>query len=288
MTERTLFRPGGEDPEPRFPSWRRLPLLAIYGASQILLFMGLFQIYKSVRKVSIPEPKYAFENARQLLDFQGKLGLNFELDLQRWVLDQPHFVILAANRVYAHYMIGFYVVSMLCLLLAPERYRYLRRAFFISMVVALPWFYLYPLAPPRFLAEPHVAGFEDLTRYNFLDTLVAYGPIYFSSDGVVAANRYAAMPSMHCGWAMIGGFFISAALPWRWVGRSLIVIISLGMGFTVMVTGNHYWSDVIGGWIVIAMSLGINRWLPYPLPIRWPWQSQTATSPVSTEATSAS
>jgi membrane-associated phospholipid phosphatase len=263
-------------------------VLAVYVASQILLFMGLFQLYKTVRKVSIPDPKYAFENARQLLEFQGRLGLNFELDLQRWVLDQPHFVILAANRVYAHYMIGFYVLSMLCLLIAPERYRYLRRAFFISMAVALPWFYLYPLAPPRFLAEPHAPGFEDLTRYNFLDTLVAYGPIYFSSDGVVAANRYAAMPSMHCGWAMIGGFFISAALPWRWVGRSLIVIISLGMGFTVMVTGNHYWSDVIGGWIVVAIALGINRWLPYPLPIRWPWQSRSTPAPVSREATPAS
>jgi len=83
MTKRTLLRPGGEESEPRLPVVRRLPLTAVYIASQIILFMALFQLYKSVRKVSIPEPKYAFENARRLLDFQGSLHLNFELDLRR-------------------------------------------------------------------------------------------------------------------------------------------------------------------------------------------------------------
>lgn len=274
MAERTFLRPGGDDPEPRFPPATRVPVIVLWGASQILLFMGLFQLYKMVRKVSIPEPEYAFRNARQILDFQGALHLNFELDLQKWVLDQDRFFILAINRYYAHYMIGFYVLTMICLLLTPERYKYLRRVFFISMVLALPWFYFYPLAPPRFLAEPHVAGFDDLRVFAFLDTLREYGPIYFSDDGFVAANRYAAMPSMHCGWAMIGGFFIAAALPWKWLGRSLAVIVTLGMGFTVMVTGNHYWLDVIVGWGVVGASLFINRLLPYPLPIRWPWQER--------------
>jgi len=281
MAERTLVRPEGyrESEYPRFPPVRKLPQIALWGASQIILFMALFQIYKTVRKFSIPEPRYAFENARRLLDFQGSLHLNFELDLQRWVLDQNHYLILAFNRVYAHYMIGFYVVSMICLLLAPEAYRYIRRAFFISMVIALPWFYLFPLAPPRFLHDPSAAphlvqGFDDLKVFDFMDTLLAYGPIYFSDDGWVTANRYAAMPSMHCGWAMIGGIFLSAAMPWRWLGRTLAVIISLLMAATVMITGNHYWSDVVVGWGVVGLSFLVNRWLPYPLPITWPWQKE--------------
>lgn len=274
MAERTFFRPGGDDPEAHLPPLKRLPLIAIWGASQIILFMALFQIYKMVRKVSIPDPEYAFRNARRLLDFQGALHLNFELDLQRWVLDQNHYLILAANRIYAHYMIGFYVVSMLCLLLTPQRYLYLRRAFFLSMLLALPWFYFFPLAPPRFLANPHVAGFDDLKVFDFMDTLVAYGPIYFSDDGFVSANRYAAMPSMHCGWSLIGGIFLSAAIPWRWLGRMLGTLLTLSVAFAVMATGNHYWSDIVVGWGVVGLSLWINRLLPYPLPIRWPWQQR--------------
>jgi len=156
------------------------------------------------------------------------------------------------------------------------------------MLVALPWFYLYPLAPPRFLANPGVSGFDDLKAFSFMDTLVQYGPNYFSEEGLVTANRYAAMPSMHCGWAMFGGLFIAAAIPSKWIGRALIVIISLGMGFTVMVTGNHYWLDVVGGWIVVGISLTINRLLPYPLPIRWPWQSHSLARSVPQVAVSSS
>jgi membrane-associated phospholipid phosphatase len=51
------------------------------------------------------------------------------------------------------------------------------------------------------------------------------------------------------------------------------------MAVTVIVTGNHYWLDVIGGWLVVAVSLLINRWLPFPLPIRWPWQETPQPAP---------
>ena len=60
--------------------------------------------------------------------------------------------------------------------------------------------------------------------------------------------------------------------------------ITLLMPVTVIVTGNHYWMDVIGGWLVVGFSLLINRWLPFPLPIRWPWQDTphpTLSSPTS-------
>ncbi len=133
------------------------------------------------------------------------------------------------------------------------------------MVVALPWYAIYPLAPPRFM-EPY--------GWPFVDTLAVYGPNYFSESGIVTANRFAAMPSMHCGWSMVAGIMIAHALPWRRVGIAVGVFLALLVSATVIVTGNHYWLDVIGGWLVVAVSLLINRWLPFPLPIRWPWQQQ--------------
>jgi hypothetical protein len=44
------------------------------------------------------------------------------------------------------------------------------------------------------------------------------------------------------------------------------------------VTGNHYWLDIVGGWIVVGLSLLVNRMLPFPLPIRWPWQATQSSS----------
>ncbi len=226
--------------------------------------MALFQVYKMVRKTYITRAeKVAYDNALDVLRVQGQMGLNFELDWQRWVLDQGD-LIKVFNNIYAYYMYGFYACAILLMIMSPVRYQYLRRVFITSMVVALPWYIIYPLAPPRFM-DPH--------GWPFVDTLAVYGPNYFSESGLVSANRFAAMPSMHCGWSMIAAIMLSAAIPWKWLGRTLGVFLALLLPVTVIVTGNHYWLDVIGGWIVVGLSLLINRMLPFPLPIRWPWRA---------------
>lgn len=269
-----LFRPQRElDTAPQWPVASRWPTVLIWAVSQIALFLALFQVYKMVRKTFITRGEsVAYQHALDVLNLQGAMGLNFELSWQRWVLDQGD-LILVFNNIYAYYMYGFYACAILLLVLAPVRYQYLRRVFIISMIVALPWYAIYPLAPPRFM-EPY--------GWPFVDTLAVYGPNYFSESGLVTANRFAAMPSMHCGWSMVGGLMLAHALPWRRVGWLLGGIIILMMPVVVIVTGNHYWLDVIGGWAVIGVSLLINRWLPFPLPIRWPWQAQPQPVPTGT------
>jgi len=260
-----FVRPQPEiDQAPRWPTTRQWPRIVLWAASQILLFLALFQAYKMVRKSFITRAEsVAYDNALDILRWQGKLGLNFELDWQRWVLDQGS-LIKVFNNIYAYYMYGFYACAIILLVMSPVRYRYLRRVFIISMLVALPWYVIYPLAPPRFM-EPY--------GWPFVDTLAVYGPNYFSESGLVTANRFAAMPSMHCGWTMVAGIMIAAAIPGKWVGRGVGLFLTLLLPVTVIVTGNHYWLDVVGGWIVIGVSLLINRALPFPLPIAWPWQS---------------
>lgn len=250
------------DQEPRWPAGRKWPRIVFWAGSQILLFLALFQVYKMVRKTFITRAEsVAYDNALDILRYQDALNLNFELDWQRWIIDRGD-LILVFNNIYAYYMYGYYACAIILLVMSPIRYRYLRRVFIISMIVALPWYALYPLAPPRFM-EPY--------GWPFVDTLAVYGPNYFSESGLVTANRFAAMPSMHCGWTMVAGLMISASVPLRWLGRTLFVFLTLLLAVTVMVTGNHYWLDIVGGWAVIGVSLLINRALPFPLPIRWPW-----------------
>jgi membrane-associated phospholipid phosphatase len=263
---RNYVRPPDDQP-PRWPAASAWPRLVVWGASQILLFLALFQVYKMVRKTFITRAEsVAYQNALDILWLQGKLGLNFELGWQRWVLDQGD-LIKVFNNIYAYYMYGFYACALLLLVMSPVRYRYLRRVFIISMVIALPWYAIYPLAPPRFM-QPY--------GWDFVDTLAVYGPNYFSESGLVTANRFAAMPSMHCGWTLVAGIMVAAALPWKWAGRALGLFLMLLLPVTVIVTGNHYWLDVVGGWMVIGLSLLVNRLLPFPLPIRWPWQAEPA------------
>lgn len=230
---------------------------------QIVLFLILFQAYKLVRRTFITRAEsVAFDNALRVLDLQGRLHANVEWGWQRWVLDRGD-LILYFNNYYAYFMYGFYICAIVLLVMSPARFRYLRRVFLLTMIIALPWYIIFPLAPPRFM-QPY--------GWDFVDTLAVYGPNYFSESGLVAANRYAAMPSMHCGWTLVGAIMIAAAIPWYGIGRALGIVQVVLISVTVIVTGNHYWLDIIGGWIVVLLALLINRALPYPLPVSWPWK----------------
>lgn len=262
MAARTWLTPGTDDGEPSLPSTRDVPRLILFGAGQIALFLILFQIYKVVRRTFITRAEsVAFDNALQILDIQGALNANFELGLQQWVLERGD-LIMFFNYFYAWFMWVFYAAAMILLFFAPQRYFYMRRVFFLSMLLALPWYIIYPLAPPRFM-QPY--------GWDFVDTLVVYGPNYFSETGLVTANRYAAMPSMHVGWTTIAALMLWVALPGRFriIGQALAVFLLVLITFTVMVTGNHYWLDAVGGWIIIGAAVAINRWLPWPFPMPW-------------------
>jgi diacylglycerol O-acyltransferase / wax synthase len=265
-----LLTPPNDEP-PRLPPWkeilRRIPWLA----SQLVLYLVMFQVYKMVRKQFILEDNTgAFDNAKDIIHVEEWLGLFFELDLQRWVLDRGDWLILFFNNVYAYYTQAFLVSMVFFALMAPVRYRYIRRAFFISMAIATPMYLIYPLAPPRFM---------DAYGWPFIDTMAVYGPNYFSDTGIVTANRFAAMPSMHVGWTTFFSLCLMLAIPNRKIGVSVAVFIPTLMTFTVMVTGNHYWLDAVGGWLVIGTAFLINRLVPYPLLTRLRGKQDVSRSP---------
>jgi hypothetical protein len=254
MEQRDLLTPPTDEGEPSLPRLRDLP--------RLVLFLILFQLYKVVRRIYIPRAEsVAFDNAERILDIQGSLRLNFEVHLQHWVLERGD-LIMVFNYFYAWFMWIFYATAMILLFFAPQRYFYLRRVFFLTMLLALPWYVIFPLAPPRFMQD---YGFD------FVDTLMVYGPNYFSESGLVTANRYAAMPSMHVGWTTIGAMMLWVAFPGRFrnVGKVLAVLLVAMIVTTVIVTGNHYWLDAVGGWIIVGTALLINRALPWRLPMPW-------------------
>jgi hypothetical protein len=265
MSTRGSFHPPDDQP-PRFPAGRQLPHVLLYAAGQLAFFFVLLQVYKLARKAFIPpDSAIAYDHAKDVLHFEEKLGLMFELDLQRWVLDQGGWLIKGFNYFYAYYQWTFYACIIFLGIMAPARFRYMRRAYFISMAIATPMYLIYPLAPPRFMGN---------YGWPFVDALSVYGPNYFSDKGLVTANRFAAMPSMHVGWTTFAGLCLLLAVPWRKVGIALFALLTTAIVLTVMVTGNHYWLDAVGGWLVITAAFIINRLLPYPLPIRWPWQRE--------------
>lgn len=246
-------------------SRRRLWRIVLAITGNVLAFMVLFQLYKMVRRTFIQRGEtLGYANADDIIRWEKALHLYFELDLQQWVI-QHEWLMRIFNYYYAYFMWTFYACCAIGIIFAPAAFRRLRRVFLCSMLFALPWYALYPLAPPRFM-----------TAEGFVDTLAVYGPNYFSEEGLVAANRFAAMPSMHIGWSTIAAVIVGVSLTrWRlgWIIGSAHVAM---MCLTVMATGNHWWLDIAGGWAVVLAAFLAARLLPADLPI--PWSRQPTSS----------
>jgi len=96
----------------------------------------------------------------------------------------------------------------------------------------------FPLAPPRMMP-------------GWVDTGVLLGQsVYGPSTDSGVANQFAAMPSLHVGWAfMVAVFLIRATRSrwrWLWIAHPLLTFT------VVVVTANHYWLD---GLVAISLAL---------------------------------
>ena len=78
---------------------------------------------------------------------------------------------------------------------------------------------------------------------------------------------------MHIGWSTIGALTVATCLP-RIKGFPIGWVIGgfhiTMMTLTVMATGNHYFLDEVGGWLVVAASLAACLVPDGPLPVQAP------------------
>lgn len=188
----------------------------------------------------------AFANARHLISLERTLHVDVESAFQtlvmhhRWLEDFVNVYYLAGHLPV---LIG---VAVFLYWRHPSSYRWFRNAFLISALIGLSIYVWLPMAPPRYLP-------------GFVDTMAQSGNGLDGSAVGLLYNPYAAMPSLHCGWAALAGFVVlMSARPW-W-GKLIGLLIPLGMIFTVIATGNHYVLDVVAGLIIIAVSLVLSAW----------------------------
>ena len=204
----------------------------------------------------------ALANARRVIEFEKSAGFFWEPGWQSWAIESARSLVIFFNWAY---IVTFFPIvltaSVVLYLTNRERYRYYRNVVLLSFLIALVGFMLFPLAPPRMIAE------------HFVDTINIFGPSgYASRELTNYYNAYAAMPSLHFGWSvMFGIIFIRT-------NHKLIkifgVIYPTMTLFAITITGNHYITDAIGGGLLIlasflAMELGFRR--RFFLPVMFCW-----------------
>jgi hypothetical protein len=67
------------------------------------------------------------------------------------------------------------------------------------------------------------------------------------------ANQFAAMPSLHFGWAVLVAYGLVQALHTRW--RWLVVVHPAMTLAAIVITANHYWLDAMVAAVLIVAAI---------------------------------
>jgi membrane-associated phospholipid phosphatase len=233
-----------------------------HGWSDLFRQLGLFAIadvfYETVRGIADGKHDVAFAHGQQLIDLERSTHTFFEPSLQSFFA-QAHFLIDFANQVYLNSQFAITLGFLVWLyLFRNDAFYFVRNMFIAAMALALIGYALYPTAPPRLFPQ-----------YGFTDTITDFSNVNHDSALVkVFVNPYAAMPSMHCAFAlMIGATGIRVVRHnWAklfWAAWPLLVM------WVVVVTANHYWIDVAAGALVAVVAAVIAWRLARVRPQAW-------------------
>ncbi|OKI94588.1 hypothetical protein AMK10_20115 [Streptomyces sp. CB02058] len=227
---------------------------------ELLLVAGLFLVYKLGRMAATGHVDEAFHNAGQVWGFERAAGLPGEGAVQGLLLHSPT-LIQAANTYYATVHFPATLAFLIWLYWRkPRHYVWSRRILTALTGAALAVHLLFPLAPPRML---HAAG--------LVDTGQVYGPTVYGDSPATdpMANQFAAMPSLHFGWALViaVGLIVATRSRWRllWLLHPLITLL------VIVGTANHYWLDSIVVSAMLAVAYAAIRLPSTPITPHLPW-----------------
>jgi membrane-associated phospholipid phosphatase len=228
----------------------------IYRDAGELLLVGLaFLLYFVVRANVIDRPDLALQNAGHIVDAEKALGIFNESGWQASIhYSRP--LIKFFNFIYL--WLDFPLIAVVGLLMYWKRrrvYTFTRDAILFSGACALIAYALFPVAPPRL--NPDAGLIDTLQAYNNLS--------YLAQSTSFFVNPYAAMPSLHVGWAVLLAIGVAMAFgnagkkgkrSWLiWFVLLLAVLHPITQWTSTVMTGNHYFLDGVGGLVAAALGL---------------------------------
>ena len=211
---------------------------------EAVLIIGLCLIYAVASSLSRDGLGHlARENAEKLIAFENSFGFFWETAWNQWLAAAGSWLATAFNWVYILTFLAVIPASALAYYVAArDRYFHYRNVVIISLLFALFAHVVFPVAPPRMMAE-----------YGFVDTMKSFGPGWYDVRDVTSYfNVYAAMPSIHFAWAVFFG-----VLFFRRGGRLLRVAGVLYPSITlaaIVATANHYLADAVAGALLMALA----------------------------------
>jgi PAP2 superfamily len=219
----------------------------IRGGRELVILAVLYGAYSLVRNLMGDNEAVAFENAHRIVSAEKALFIFHEPAIQD-ALDHG-WIMAQLNSFYgiAHFTVTAGI--MLWLYHRRASYSRYRNAILVTTLVALVGYLTFPLAPPRMLPE-----------YGFFDAMARYGSPWTYENSAVGSisNQFAAMPSLHIGWALWCSWVIWKEGAFRWL-RPVAVLYTSFVLLTIVATGNHYFLDAVGGLVVLLIGVSVTH-----------------------------
>jgi hypothetical protein len=214
------------------------------GLREVLIFAGALLAYQASRALVIGDAATATAHAWDVLRLERGLGLDVEDAIQDWAVTTPG----VPDALNAFYLTGHLPITAAFFVWLFRRrgqaYRLVRDGFLLANAIALCAFVAFPTAPPRLIEG---AGLADTLRVESGVDLHG-GPLagWF--------NPYAAVPSMHFGYALLVGVGV-AALTRSWAARLVGLAYPALVLVAITATGNHFVLDAAAGALVMGLGL---------------------------------
>ncbi len=208
---------------------------------QVAIWFAFLGLYQLARGVADRNPTRAFENGLGVINIEERVGDLFEITLANVIAGSKVMTFLVS---WTYWNSEFTVVGVALLFVYLRRHEHFHRFrnwVLLANVIGLVGYVVVPTAPPRMFPT-----------FGFPDTLAQFGGLNHGSGLVeLAANPYAAMPSLHAADALIVGLSLAVVCR-HWWSKAIWLLWPAWVWFAVMATGNHFWLDILAG-IVVAM-----------------------------------
>jgi PAP2 superfamily len=232
---------------------------------QIVLFCGAYWLYRLVRGLVYDHSAEAFGHARDIVALERSLHLFVEPSVQAWAIGTG-WVDEVASWMYlnTHFVVTTCTLAFIYLF-RNEHFYFVRNMFMVAMGLALVGYVIYPCAPPRMLGG-----------LGFVDSVSDFTGV--SSDASVNTlfNPYAAVPSMHVGFALMLAVPMIRMARQGWV-KAVWFFYPPVVASVVVITANHWIFDAATG----AATAGVSAVAAHVLfararPLAWAWAPAAA------------
>lgn len=200
-------------------------------------------VYYLVRGAVSDRAEEAFQRGRDILELEQRLWLDWEHAIHEAILGSNALIDLANGTYFWGHMPLLIVVAVWLWRSHRAVWRTLRNALLVSAAAGMVSYFLFPTAPPRLMPE-----------LGYVDTLaLRAAPAYQAQEVGLFVNPYAALPSLHVGWALLAGLAVwqTSSHP---LTRAFAIAIPLSQSWAVVATANHWTLDAFAGIAVCAIA----------------------------------